>query len=86
MAALIACSGFLWCCALAGVFYLKIVGGENTIAVRLRKHYQRRKIELLDGLHLANFCEAIRGKEKINAPILEGHTRFCSNSETLRTA
>jgi predicted dehydrogenase len=29
--------------------------------------------ELLDGLHLANFCEAIRGKEKINAPILEGH-------------
>lgn len=29
--------------------------------------------ELLDGLHLANFCEAIRGKEQINAPILEGH-------------
>lgn len=29
--------------------------------------------ELLDGLHLKNFCEAIRGKEKINAPILEGH-------------
>ena len=29
--------------------------------------------ELLDALHLANFCEAIRGKEKINAPILEGH-------------
>ena len=29
--------------------------------------------ELLDGLHLQNFCEAIRGKEKINAPILEGH-------------
>lgn len=29
--------------------------------------------EKLDGLHLKNFCEAIRGKEKINAPILEGH-------------
>ena len=29
--------------------------------------------ELLDALHLQNFCEAIRGKEKINAPILEGH-------------
>jgi predicted dehydrogenase len=28
---------------------------------------------LLDSFHLANFCEAIRGKEKINAPILEGH-------------
>ena len=27
----------------------------------------------LDGLHLLNFCEAIRGAEKINAPILEGH-------------
>jgi predicted dehydrogenase len=29
--------------------------------------------EVLDGFHLQNFCEAIRGKEKINAPILEGH-------------
>jgi len=29
--------------------------------------------ELLDGLHLANFCEAIRGEEPINALILEGH-------------
>ena len=29
--------------------------------------------EQLDGFHLLNFCEAIRGKEKINAPILEGH-------------
>jgi predicted dehydrogenase len=29
--------------------------------------------EILDGFHLQNFCEAIRGKEKINAPILEGH-------------
>ncbi len=27
----------------------------------------------LDGLHLLNFCEAIRGTEKINAPIMEGH-------------
>lgn len=27
----------------------------------------------LDGQHLLNFCEAIRGNEKINAPILEGH-------------
>jgi hypothetical protein len=27
----------------------------------------------LDGLHLKNFCEAIRGVEKINAPIIEGH-------------
>jgi predicted dehydrogenase len=27
----------------------------------------------LDGLHLLNFCEAIRGNEKINAPITEGH-------------
>jgi predicted dehydrogenase len=27
----------------------------------------------LDGLHLLNFCEAIRGNEKINAPIAEGH-------------
>jgi len=27
----------------------------------------------LDGQHLHNFCEAIRGNEKINAPILEGH-------------
>ena len=29
--------------------------------------------ELLDGQHLLNFCQAIRGKEPINAPILEGH-------------
>ncbi|MCW3091714.1 MAG: oxidoreductase domain protein [Ferruginibacter sp.] len=29
--------------------------------------------ELLDGLHLQNFVEAIRGKEQINAPIFEGH-------------
>jgi predicted dehydrogenase len=29
--------------------------------------------EILDGFHLQNFCEAIRGKEKINAPIVEGH-------------
>ena len=29
--------------------------------------------EQLDALHLQNFCEAIRGNEKINAPILEGH-------------
>jgi hypothetical protein len=27
----------------------------------------------LDGLHLLNFCEAIRGNEKVNAPIIEGH-------------
>ena len=27
----------------------------------------------LDGQHLVNFCEAIRGNEKINAPISEGH-------------
>ena len=30
-------------------------------------------LERLDGLHLVNFVEAIREKEKINAPILEGH-------------
>lgn len=30
-------------------------------------------LEKLDGLHLLNFVESIRGKEKINAPILEGH-------------
>ncbi|MCF2446739.1 Gfo/Idh/MocA family oxidoreductase [Dyadobacter sp. CY345] len=30
-------------------------------------------LEKLDGMHLANFCKAIRGNEKINAPILEGH-------------
>jgi predicted dehydrogenase len=29
--------------------------------------------EVLDTQHLANFVEAIRGNEKINAPILEGH-------------
>lgn len=29
--------------------------------------------ELLDGLHMLNFAEAIRGKEPINAPIAEGH-------------
>ncbi len=29
--------------------------------------------EQLDTLHLLNFCEAVRGNEKINAPILEGH-------------
>jgi hypothetical protein len=29
--------------------------------------------EVLDALHLKNFVEAIRGNEKINAPILEGH-------------
>lgn len=29
--------------------------------------------ELLDGLHLLNFVEAIRGNQKINAPIAEGH-------------
>ncbi len=29
--------------------------------------------ELLDGLHMLNFAEAIRGNEKINAPIAEGH-------------
>jgi predicted dehydrogenase len=29
--------------------------------------------EVLDGFHLQNFCEAIRGKEPVNAPILEGH-------------
>lgn len=29
--------------------------------------------ELLDGLHLQNFVQAIRGKEKLNAPISEGH-------------
>ncbi len=29
--------------------------------------------ELLDGLHLANFCEAIRGEEVTNVPILDGH-------------
>jgi predicted dehydrogenase len=29
--------------------------------------------EKLDAMHLQNFCEAIRGNEKINAPILEGH-------------
>lgn len=29
--------------------------------------------EQLDTLHLQNFCEAVRGNEKINAPILEGH-------------
>lgn len=27
----------------------------------------------LDYFHLDNFCNAIRGKEKVNAPILEGH-------------
>lgn len=30
-------------------------------------------LEKLDSQHLLNFCEAIRGKEPINAPILEGH-------------
>ncbi len=30
-------------------------------------------LESLDGQHLQNFAEAIRGNEKINAPILEGH-------------
>ncbi len=30
-------------------------------------------LEKLDTQHLLNFCEAIRGKEPINAPILEGH-------------
>ncbi len=30
-------------------------------------------LESLDSLHLVNFCEAIRGNEKINAPITEGH-------------
>lgn len=30
-------------------------------------------LEKLDVLHLQNFCEAIRGNEPINAPILEGH-------------
>ncbi|MXV15146.1 Gfo/Idh/MocA family protein [Hufsiella ginkgonis] len=29
--------------------------------------------EQLDGLHLQNFCAAIRGTEPINAPIAEGH-------------
>ncbi len=29
--------------------------------------------ELLDATHLLNFAEAIRGNEKINAPIAEGH-------------
>ncbi|MEO7768085.1 MAG: gfo/Idh/MocA family oxidoreductase, partial [Ferruginibacter sp.] len=29
--------------------------------------------ESLDGLHLENFVEAIRGNQKINAPIAEGH-------------
>lgn len=29
--------------------------------------------ELLDALHLQNFVQAIRGKEKLNAPITEGH-------------
>lgn len=29
--------------------------------------------ELLDGLHLQNFVESIRGNQKINAPITEGH-------------
>ena len=29
--------------------------------------------EKLDTLHLQNFCQAIRGKESVNAPILEGH-------------
>ena len=29
--------------------------------------------ELLDALHMQNFAEAIRGNEKINAPISEGH-------------
>jgi len=29
--------------------------------------------ELLDALHMQNFAEAIRGNEKINAPITEGH-------------
>lgn len=30
-------------------------------------------LEKLDSQHLLNFCEAIRGTEPINAPILEGH-------------
>jgi predicted dehydrogenase len=30
-------------------------------------------LEKLDRTHLINFCEAVRGNEKINAPILEGH-------------
>ena len=30
-------------------------------------------MEKLEVLHLDNFCEAIRGNQKINAPILEGH-------------
>ncbi|WP_276481518.1 Gfo/Idh/MocA family protein [Paraflavitalea pollutisoli] len=29
--------------------------------------------ELLDALHLQNFVQAIRGQEKLNAPIAEGH-------------
>jgi hypothetical protein len=29
--------------------------------------------EQLDGLHLVNFIEAVRGKSKLNAPIPEGH-------------
>ncbi len=29
--------------------------------------------ERLDNAHLSNFVESIRGNEKINAPILEGH-------------
>jgi predicted dehydrogenase len=29
--------------------------------------------EALDGAHLHNFCEAIRGKGKLNSPIVEGH-------------
>ncbi len=43
---------------------------DNTIADPTNKV---SPFEALDTLHLVNFVEAVREKEKINAPILEGH-------------
>ncbi|CCH53431.1 Glycosyl hydrolase family 109 protein [Fibrisoma limi BUZ 3] len=57
----------------------KIFDGANKLVVEVKDNTPYdpgntvSPTEQLDGQHLLNFCEAIRGNEPLNAPILEGH-------------
>ncbi|HRI80745.1 MAG TPA: Gfo/Idh/MocA family oxidoreductase, partial [Cyclobacteriaceae bacterium] len=56
-----------------------ILDGENKVITDVKDNTPFDPVNpvspmaALDGQHLVNFCEAIRGNEKINAPITEGH-------------
>jgi predicted dehydrogenase len=58
----------------------KIYDPENKIVKEVKTDLQQADMvntmgmgERLDGMHLLNFVESVRGKEKLHAPISEGH-------------